>query len=281
MKNFSLLSIYKRYKWKMSATFMLLILENISKFLQPLFLGFAINDLLKNELTGLWQFCILYAIGFIFGVIRRFYDTRAYTRIYTEIASKVVNHQNEKNTPISTISARSTLLKELIDFFEYDVPQGFTSLIGVVGAVVMLGIFNLWIFAGCIVSIILILIIYSLSQNNIWNLNTNLNDELEYRINIFESKNNHLVFSHFKNISKWMVKLSDLETLNFGLIEIILFGLAIFGLYISATTPNIAAGTIFSTLTYILEFSNGIFMLPILFQQLIRLKEISSRLEKI
>jgi hypothetical protein len=78
-----------------------------------------------------------------------------------------------------------------------------------------------------------------------------------------------------------MVKLSDLETLNFGIIEVILFVLAIFTLYLSASAIDATAGSIFSIVTYILEFSNGIFMLPIVFQQVIRLQEISTRLKSI
>lgn len=279
--DFSIGTIFKRYKWRISATFLLLVLENTFKVLQPLVLGIAINDLIENSYDGLWLFCALYAVSFFVGIIRRYYDTRAYTYIYTNIASEIAEIQNDKEVPISSIAARSALVKELVDFFEHDVTQGFTSLISVVGALVMLLLFDWWIFAGCLLTIILIMIIYSLSRKKIYAFNIGLNDELEDRITILETKNQPQIFQHFKNISKWLVKLSDLETLNFSIIEILLFGLAIFALYVSASAIDASAGSIFAVLTYVLEFSGGVFMLPIIFQQLIRLREISSRLKNI
>lgn len=281
MTDFSIKAIFKRFRWKISLTFLLLILENLAKVLQPFVLGLAINDLISGKNDGLWMFCGLYLISFVVGTIRRYYDTRAYTSIYATVASEIAEEQNKKDVPISTISARSSLVKELVDFFEHDVTQGFTALIGVVGALVMLALFNWWVFAGCIVTILIIIAIYSLSNKRIYGYNIGLNDELEHRIDVLETRSSPTIFGHFKNISKWMVKLSDLETINFSIIEILLFLLAIYTLYTSASAENATAGEIFSALTYVLEFSGGVFMLPIIFQQVIRLREISSRLKSI
>lgn len=281
MTDFSILAIFRRFKLKISLTFLLLVLENLAKVLQPFVLGMAINDLIAGKSDGLWMFCGLYLASFIIGTIRRYYDTRAYTSIYTAVASEIANEQNKKEIPISTISARSALVKELVDFFEHDVTQGFTALIGVVGALVMLALFNWWVFAGCLITILIIIFIYWLSNKKIYAYNIGLNDELEHRINVLESRQASSISAHFKNISRWMVKLSDLETLNFSIIEVLLFLLAIYTLYTSASAENATAGEIFSALTYVLEFSGGVFMLPIIFQQVIRLREISSRLKTI
>lgn len=281
MTDFSILAIFRRFKLKISLTFLLLVLENLAKVLQPFVLGMAINDLIAGKNDGLWMFCGLYLASFIIGTIRRYYDTRAYTSIYTAVASEIANEQNKKEIPISTISARSALVKELVDFFEHDVTQGFTALIGVVGALVMLALFNWWVFAGCLITILIIIFIYWLSNKKIYAYNIGLNDELEHRINVLESRQASSISAHFKNISRWMVKLSDLETLNFSIIEVLLFLLAIYTLYTSASAENATAGEIFSALTYVLEFSGGVFMLPIIFQQVIRLREISSRLKTI
>ncbi len=278
---YSIQAIFKRFRWKISITFLLLTLENIFKVVQPFVLGIAINDLLEKKNNGLWLFCILYAISFSLGVVRRYYDTRAYTFVYTKIASETVAIQQEKNVSVSTIAARSSLIKELVDFFEYDVTQAFTSLISVVGAFVMLSIFNIWISIACLLSILLIFIVYAFSNKKIYNFNSGLNNELERRVDVLERKQQKEINNHFKGISNWMVKLSDLETINFGIVEVILFVLAIFALYVSVEDIHATAGSIFSIITYVLEFSTGIFMLPLVFQQLIRLQEISARLKSL
>jgi len=279
--DYSIKSIFRQYKWKISSTFLLLILENAFKVLQPFVLGIAINDLLNKSEKGLLLFGGLYIAGFIIGVIRRYYDTRAYTSIYTNIASEIAEIQNEKQVNISSIAARSALVKELVDFFEQDVTQGFSSVISVIGALVMLLLFDPWIFLSCLITIGLIILIYSLSNSKIYNYNIGLNDELEDRITVLSSRNPNQIKTHFKGISKWLVKLSDLETLNFGIIEVLLFVLAIFTIYLSASMETASAGSIFSAITYVLEFSGGVFMLPFIYQQTIRLKEISSRLSQV
>ncbi|SIQ73587.1 ABC transporter six-transmembrane domain-containing protein [Maribacter ulvicola] len=281
MIDFSIKSIFKQYKWKISLTFLLLVLENVAKVLQPLVLGMAINDLINGAKDGLWLFCILYCVGFILGTLRRYYDTPAYTAIYTNVASEIADIQNVKKVQVSSIAARSALVKELIDFFEHDITQAFTSTISVIGALVMLAFFDVWIFSGCLISILIIILIYILSTKKIYNYNIGLNDELEHRINILEKREQAGILRHFKNIANWLVKMSDLETINFSIIEILLFVLAIFALYTSASAANATAGSIFSVLTYVMEFSGGVFMLPIVFQQIIRLREISSRLKTI
>lgn len=280
-KDYSIKSIFLTYKWKISLTFLLLILENAFKVIQPFVLGVAINDLLNKSEKGLVTFGVLYLAGFIVGVIRRYYDTRAYTSIYTNIATEIAEIQNSKQVNVSSIAARSALVKELVDFFEQDITQGFTSVISVIGALVMLLIFDKWIFVCCLITIVLIVLIYTLSNAKIYAFNIGLNDELEHRITVLESRDSKGIRKHFGGISNWLVKLSDLETLNFGIIEIVLFFLAVFALYLAASAEAATAGGIFSVITYVMEFSQGVFMLPFIYQQVIRLKEISSRLKQI
>jgi ABC-type multidrug transport system fused ATPase/permease subunit len=277
--NYSIQSIFRRFKTKIGITFFLLILENAFKIIQPLILGIAINDLINNKNDGVWLFCLLYSLGFIVSVIRRYYDTRAYTFIYTKVVSEVTEIQQEKGISISVISARSSLIKELIDFFEHDIAQAFTSVISVVGSLIMLLYFDTSIFIASIISVVLLYLIYFLSYSKIYKFNVGLNDALENRVDVLESKDSKGIHNHFNGIAKWLIKLSDLDTLNFGIIEIILFILTIFSLYVSASAIDATAGSIFSVITYVLEFSTGVYMLPIVFQQVIRLKEISERLK--
>jgi len=199
--DYSIKSIFRQYKWKISSTFLLLILENAFKVLQPFVLGIAINDLLNKSEKGLLLFGCLYIAGFIIGVIRRYYDTRAYTSIYTNIASEIAEIQNEKQVNISSIAARSALVKELVDFFEQDVTQGFSSVISVIGALVMLLLFDPWIFLSCLITIVLIILIYRLSNSKIYNYNIGLNDEVEDRITVLNSRHPNQIKTHFRGIS--------------------------------------------------------------------------------
>jgi len=275
---FSLQHIFRRFKGKIVITFALLLLENLAAVLQPLVIGMAINDLLDQSLRGITFFVVLYIIGLIIGVGRRMYDTRAYTSIYTAVASDTVEHQRGQGVATSAIVTRSNLVKELVDFFEHDLPQGFSSAIGVVGATIMLAIIDWRLFLGCLVAIAVIYLIYHISEKPIFRFNQKLNDELEQQVDVITRSPRPSILAHFSNLAKWRIKLSDTESVNFGLIDLALFALVIFALFISVQGANPTPGGIFSVLAYVLEFAEGVYVLPFIFQQMIRLSEISSRL---
>lgn len=279
MAAFSLRHIFQQFKGKISITFGLLVLENIVAVLQPLVIGIAINDLLADSLRGLGYVVVLYGIGLLVGVGRRMYDTRAYTSIYAIVASDTIAHQKTQGVASSAIVTRSNLVKELVDFFENDLPQGFTSAIGVIGAIIMLGLFDGYLVVGCLVAMALIYLIYLLSEKRIFDLNQELNDELEKQVDVITHSPRPTIFSHFRNLAVWRVKLSDTESYVFGLIDLILFGLVVFALFVAVQGGSPTPGGIFSVLVYVLEFAEGVYILPIIFQQMIRLREISQRLE--
>ena len=278
---FSLRHIFRRFKGKIVITFALLLLENLVAVLQPLVIGIAINDLLAQSLRGTAFFVGLYVSGLVIGVGRRMYDTRAYTSVYTAVASDTVEHQREQGVSTSAIVTRSNLVRELVDFFEHDLPQGFTSTIGVLGATVMLAVFDWRLFAGCLVAMGVIYLIYRLSEKRIFRFNQHLNDELEQQVDVITRSPRPLIFAHFKTLARWRVKLSDTESVNFGLIDLALFALVIFALFVSVQGANPTPGGIFSVLAYVLEFAEGVYVLPIIFQQMIRLREISQRLQAV
>ncbi len=278
MKKLSLRGIFNRYRWKITFTFALLAVENVLNLLVPFTLGLAINDLIDHKYNGVIYFVAICLIKLVIGVARRFYDTRTYSKIYVDTASETVESEQKKNSSDSKTVNRSNLIEEITAFFEHELAQGFTSLFGVVGSVVMLSIFDYKLLIGAAISVVLIFAVYMFSENKIYFFNQSMNDELEKHVDIISSKKNNIINEHFSSLAKWRIKLSDLESINFGLIEFILFSLIIFTLSIAVTTGNPTPGGIFSILAYVIEFADGVYMLPYIYQQKIRLNEIISRI---
>ena len=119
----SLKSIFLRFKWRISFTLSLVIIETLLALLFPLFIGWAINGLLNDSYEGIYWLLGLGAITVIMGSARRFYDTRIYAHIYQTITPEMVVREKARGQSISTISARSTLLTEIVEFFENALPQ--------------------------------------------------------------------------------------------------------------------------------------------------------------
>ena len=62
------------------------------------------------------------------GTARRRYDTRVYARIYTDVAE---TQATKTHLPVTKRAARLQLGRELVDFFEWHLPQLAASLIGI------------------------------------------------------------------------------------------------------------------------------------------------------
>jgi hypothetical protein len=278
MPTTTLRGLLLRFKWKVSLTLSLVIAESILDLLFPLFIGFAINGLLKQSYEGVISLTMLSLLAWLIGSGRRFYDTRAYAKIYTITASQMVVQEEKKGHSISTITARVSLLNELIEFLEDSLPTIVTNLIGLFGILAIILSLNTAVFWACMGVFVLMLTVNLLSGR--WNFlfNKQYNDQLEKQVTSLSSKDIGLIENHFQLLMRWNIKLSDLETLNYSAIWLGIIGL-LFYAPIAVIDSGVANfGLVFSVLMYVFEYVESVISLPFYIQQLIRLQEISGRL---
>src|SRR5262249_32171560 len=130
----TLRGLFRTYRWSILFTYGLFNLENLLRLAQPLVLGLAINDLLRSSYLGLGLFVVQHLSFTLISSLRRMYDARTFTRIYTDLATQLVVEQRGQEEPVSSVAARSALSRAFVDFFERDVPVIVRSLYSVVGA---------------------------------------------------------------------------------------------------------------------------------------------------
>lgn len=271
-------AIFRRHRGPITGTFALLGLENLLQIIEPLLLGMAINALVEQDWTNFLILCALEAAILVTGVARRLYDTRVYTRIYASVGGDVVAREQARGAPMTKVSARANLVKEVVDFFEYDLPGALTALMAVFGSLAMILFLNGRVFLAACVAATATLIVFAIAGPRITRLNAGLNDELERQIDVFETRRASLRRSHFLKLARARVRLSDFESLNFGLTYLFLIAAILFGLYDSVARQDAAIGTVFAIMTYLVQFTNGVVTLPITYQQLLRTTEITKRI---
>ncbi|MCD4751577.1 MAG: ABC transporter six-transmembrane domain-containing protein [Anaerolineaceae bacterium] len=275
-KNITLLNILKRFKLKVGFTLFMSLLESLIFIFFPLFIGFAINDLLKSEHSWLIYLGLLGFASLVVGAGRRFFDTRTYAYIYEEISTELVEEERKKEISVSITSARVGLLNEFVEFLENSFPEILTSFIGIIGTLFILFFLNKTIFFSCLFIVVLVIIIYGITSNKNLRFNKKYNDVLENQVEKISDKT-FSIKTHFKNLMKWNKKLSDLETVNFSIIWFFMIVLLIFSIKITSENA-LEYGTIFSITMYVFDFIENSLTLPLYYQQLIRLSEISTRL---
>ncbi len=101
-----------RFWKKMIPTWGLVIAEGGLVLLFPLVIGWSVDGLRNDSLTGVIQLGALCLFMLLIGGGRRFYDTRAYADIHCRIGGELVHRETERSTPVSAMNARAGLFQE-------------------------------------------------------------------------------------------------------------------------------------------------------------------------
>jgi hypothetical protein len=205
------------------------------------------------------------------------YDTRAFSAIYADTATRLVCIQRDAGVGVSQVAARSSLSRELVDFFEYELKGLFSSAYGVIGGLSMLVLYDRHLVAYCVLIVApLVLMSRRLAQRS-FTLNASLNDQLEREVAVIEDGRDDSVREHYRLQAQWRVRLSDMEAWNFLKMEFFILALIVASLIRYCSHPGVEAGDIYAVFAYILMFIGGLDWVPSMTQQIARLTDIARR----
>ncbi|MBV9107744.1 MAG: hypothetical protein JO313_17140 [Verrucomicrobia bacterium] len=273
-------TIFEKYRGRIVVTYAVTLAENLFELCYPSLTGLAVNGLLKHDFTGLALLLGVWFAHTATGVFRQSYDTRVFSAIYTDLATRTVSEQETMGVTTSQIVARSSLSREFVNFFERDVPSTVNSVFGLLGALVLLFFYDVWSAVFCIFLLIPLALLNRRYSKRTLTLNKRLNDQLEREVSVLTRRMPSRVFGHYRLLSKWRISLSDAEAMDWGLMELFSIGLSAAVIIRIASLPHIEPGTIYAMLAYLWNFIASLNNVPGLVQQLSRLKDIAHRMDQ-
>lgn len=276
-----LIKTIKKYRWALMLTYSLTLMEQLMGVAFPGLIGWAINDLLANSYKGLIGMCVIWLLLFIVRTIRLMYDTRVFMRIYLLVTHTVITQQKTKGIDSSKLMARSVLLRETIDFFEKDIPNTIRMLIGFIGSLAMLALFDVHLALVALLMLIPVALLNTAFWKPMHRLNRSLNNNLERQVRVIETGKPAYIERHFQFLRFLKIKLSDMEARNLGLIECFVIAATAYIFIYTAKIPQVEAGTIFSVVTYFWSFQGSMDGLPTLLQSISKVKDVLGRIAEI
>jgi ABC-type multidrug transport system fused ATPase/permease subunit len=211
------------------------------------------------------------------GTARRMYDTRTFSAIYTDTATRLVCQQRDAGVGVSQVAARSSLSRELVDFFEFELKGVFSSAYGVIGGLIMLVLYDRLLVGFCVLIVAPLLLVNRRLARRSFTLNASLNDQLEREVAVIEDGRDDSVREHYRLQAEWRVRLSDMEAWNFLQMEFFILALIVISLTRYCSHPGVEAGDIYAVFAYILTFVGGLDCVPRVTQQIARLNDIARR----
>ena len=275
----SLKTLALQHKKRLFATFGLVAAENLLLLIYPLVGSFAVNAVLNGQLVSALAYALMVLIIWGVGATRRAVDTRAFTRIYTELAVPVILNQRIKGIDTSTTTARVALSREFVNFFEHHLPTLITSAFSIIGAVLMLLLIEFW--SGVVALLIVVgfglLLPHYVKVND--RLYFKLNNRLEKEVDRVERAKNSELIKHYRLVERFRILISNREALSFlciGVAMCLLFGVT---LTVLTLKQGVTAGHIYAVITYLWTFAISLDDAPRLVEELSKLKDIGKRVE--
>jgi ABC-type multidrug transport system fused ATPase/permease subunit len=271
--------LFSKNRRSILITYGLTILENVFELLYPFAIGITIDNLLKGKFTTLMVLAGIWLIQTITAVCRNIYDTRTFTQIYGNLANAIVLEQAQRGIPTSQIVARSALSREFIDFFEQDIPRMMAALFGVVGALVMLSVYDAQITLYCLFLLIPLVALNHFYAQKSLTLNHQLNSQLEHEVDILAKCHPEKVWTHYNLLSTYRIQLSNAAAINWGVMELFIVALFMGVLMRTVSLSGVQPGDIYAITSYVWNYRQGLDVVPTLVQQLSRLQDIAERMK--
>ena len=214
-------TVFRAERWRIALTYGVTLLENLFYLLYPWTIGLAIDGLLAGRgLRALAPLVVIWFLHIAVGAARQVYDTRVFARVHAGIATGTIARQRTAGVDTTEIAARSAMSRELVDFFEREVPTLITASLGLVGGIAMLFWYD-WLI-GLIVTVWMapVLVIYAIMGRRAHRLNKDLNDETEREVDLINRSRFGPLASHFRRRGRLRVRLSNTEAASWALVEL-------------------------------------------------------------
>jgi ABC transporter transmembrane region len=271
-------ALFAKYRLRMSGTYALLSIEEILMVLLPAFIGAAIDGALSGNYWALGHLQLALLVLIVAGFFRRRYDSAMYSAIYANSAIQLTNDANLFRDERRALITHTRWLRELINFFERDVPNAVRHLFSFFGSALMLAWYY-WPLLG--LAVLLALLVGAMTARygkHAGRMNRLLNRFALNEPRLILQSNMSGSTSNFLRERGWRIRLSNAESWTFAwlwLAATIPIGLAI---YLSAKAQH-PPGQIFAQLSYLLAFIGSLEGLPLLAEQWSKMQDIVRRLE--
>lgn len=269
-------SLFSVFRTRIAVTWAIILAETVLLALIPLFIGFAIDDLLSGHTTSFWQLTGIMALLITLSVTRRAYDTRVYGTIRVELGKAQVTRGN--GLAVSTLNARIGMGRELVDFLEDTLPEAAASGVQLLISVAILCAFSPILALAAGTGALGMTLVYAAFHRRFYRLNAALNHQAEKQVHLLERRSLRPILGHLLRLRRHEVRLSDAEALLYGTIFAVLLATLLFNLRYATEFETVTAGMLFSVVSYSWQFVESALALPVTLQSWTRLSEIMARI---
>ena len=214
----------------------------------------------------------------VVGLIRHIYDASVFTTIYGGMATDLVTRQRAAGVVETQVIARVSLSRELVEFLEHEMPMIAHGSIALVGAVIMMAVYDPVVALMAVVALIPVLFVSRWFGSKALRFNGALNDRLEREPAIVSKGHERHIARHFWRVRFWRMYIAQAEAGTWSIIEVTVLLLTIGALFRLTGNKADSAGSVYAVLAYVWNFYESVDDLPNIIQNISRIRDISERI---
>lgn len=265
-------------KKRLSLSYALALGGGLCGHLYPLATALAINGVLEQNYWAILWLVACHFTTLILEVAAKLADTRAFTHVYTSLATHLTERSFSSGIDPAIVASRVALSREYVTFLERDVPAALMNVVALIISIAALFWFDPVIAMTSLGLIVPLAIISRGLARRSFMLNSRLNKRLEREAILLKTRRLNSISRHFRALAGWRIRLSDTEArayFNMELVVIVLFTIALMRL---GAGTLVEAGSIYAVFSYIWKYVLALDGVPGLVQQLSKLKDLNGRL---
>lgn len=253
--------------------------ENLLDLLWPFAIGLAIGGLIDNTWAGVVVFVALSLGHTATSFIRQRYQTRTFNPLYADIAADLVAQQRAAGVDTASVSGRTELVSEYVDFLDGDIPLAITAAFTVVGSLVMLFLYDPLVGTAAALVAAPVFVLNRRLMARSAGFYRELNDLAEIEVEVIGRGRPAESRRHFGIVGRGWVRLSDTEAASWGFVEVVAVALWVFTLVRVTSSGTTNVGEIIAMIAYVAFYTAGFDEVPGVLQRLTRLGDIKRRLD--
>jgi len=276
------------YKYSIGLVLAFVLLENVAWIIEPGYFGKLLDALIDyfydhekvNYLYPLFVWIFIYLLNVVGGTMSRFLSGKIYSRMFAEVAEKVIVSSKKKGDPISRTLIRAELTREFIIFFRERLPEVSWQFCATFGAIIAMFFYDWRIAAVCLIVIFPLYIFSGFYRKNVIALQRSIRDTQEDLYKVVEHKSSSSIHELYHSMVRPQFKIARWNSINYLVIKVILMGIFIVVLFICVDVDNFSTGSIYSIVAYLWTFISSAEYLPGLMESYSSVKELGHRLKE-
>jgi len=279
--------IISKYRNSIALLLMFVLIENIAWIIEPTFFGKLLDALIEyfydhekvNYLYPLLIWILIYLLNVIGGSLHRFFSGGVYSRMYAEIATRVISESESRGDQHSKMLVRAELVKEYITFFKDRVPEMFWQLSASAGAIIAMFFYDYRIGLVCLAVIFPIAYINNSTRKKVMLLQKDIHDNQEELYQLIENRDTSRLKKFYENMVSPKTSIARWNSFSYSSVKILLIIIFIVVLFICVDLDSFTTGKIYSIVAYLWTFIGQTEYLPDLMESIGSVKDLDVRFE--